>query len=41
MGCKEKEAVDKGRVISKNQGTEYIIHGENGKIQQSDSHGNG
>jgi hypothetical protein len=36
----KKDAVDSGRKISKNQGTEFIIHGKNGKIQQSDSHGN-
>lgn len=32
-------AVNKGRQISKNQGTEFYIHGRNGKIQQKDSHG--
>lgn len=34
------EAIDKGRQISRNQGTEFIIHGRDGKIQQKDSHGN-
>lgn len=29
-----------GRGISRNQGTEFIIHGLDGKIQRSDSHGN-
>ena len=33
-------AVKKGRKISQNQGTEFIIHGFDGKIQNSDSHGN-
>lgn len=28
------------REISKNQGTELIIHGKDGKIQSKDSHGN-
>jgi hypothetical protein len=28
-----------GREISRNQGTEFIIHGKNGVIQGSDSHG--
>jgi hypothetical protein len=28
-----------GREISRNQGTEFVIHGKNGEIQQSDSHG--
>jgi len=35
----KKEAVDIGREISKNQGTELVIHGKDGKIQNSDSHG--
>ena len=29
-----------GREISRNQGTEFVIHGLNGQIQRSDSHGN-
>ncbi len=33
------DAVDAGREISRNQGTELVIHGEDGRIQQSDSHG--
>lgn len=36
----KKEAVDRGREISRNQGTEFVIHGIDGRIQQSDSHGN-
>ena len=36
----KKEAVSVGRAISKNQGTELVIHGKNGRIQSSDSHGN-
>jgi hypothetical protein len=36
----KQEAVDKGREISKNQGSEFVIHGKNGQIQQKDSHGN-
>jgi hypothetical protein len=36
----KKDAVDKGRSISKNQKSELIIHGKDGKIQKSDSHGN-
>ena len=36
----KKDAVDRGREISRNQGTEFVIHGQNGKIQQKDSHGN-
>jgi len=34
------EAVNAGRQISRNQGTELVIHGKDGRIQSSDSHGN-
>jgi hypothetical protein len=37
---RKQEAVDKGRIISRNQGTEFVIHGQDGRIQQKDSHGN-
>ena len=33
------DAEKAGREISKNQGSEFIIHGKDGKIQKSDSHG--
>jgi hypothetical protein len=36
----KKEAVDAGRKIAQNQGTELIIEGKDGKIQSKDSHGN-
>ncbi len=36
----KQEAVAIGREISQNQKTEFIIHGQNGRIQRSDSHGN-
>ena len=36
----KEEAVNVGRQISQNQGTELVIHGMNGRIQSSDSHGN-
>lgn len=36
----KQEAVDAGREISRNQGTEFFIHGKDGQIQQKDSHGN-
>ena len=36
----KREAVDRGREISRNQGTELRIHNKNGQIGQSDSHGN-
>lgn len=34
------EAIDLGREISRNQGTELVIHRPNGRIRDSDSHGN-
>lgn len=37
---RKSDAVDKGREISRNQRTEFYIHGRDGKIQQKDSHGN-
>ena len=36
---RKSDAVDSGREISRNQGTEFYIHGKNGQIQQKDSHG--
>ncbi|MGB7315472.1 MAG: DUF2188 domain-containing protein [Nodosilinea sp.] len=36
----QKEAMDIGREIAKNQGSERIIHGQDGKIRQKDSYGN-
>lgn len=36
----KQEAIDKGRELSRSQGTEFFIHGMDGKIQQKDSHGN-
>ena len=33
------QAVNAGRQISRNQGTEFVIHGINGRIQSADSHG--
>lgn len=37
---RKADAVDKGREISRNQGTELRIHNKDGKIAKSDSHGN-
>lgn len=34
------DAISKGRAISKNQGTEFVIHNKDGKIASKDSHGN-
>lgn len=33
------QAVDTGRTISQHQGSELVIHGKDGIIQRSDSHG--
>lgn len=35
----KQQAVDAGRAISRNQGTEFRIHNKDGKIASSDSHG--
>lgn len=35
----KQPAVDWGRQNSRNNGSEFYIHGEDGKIQQKDSHG--
>ena len=35
----KSEAECLGREISSRQGTEYFIHGQNGRIQRKDSHG--
>ncbi|WP_027309317.1 DUF2188 domain-containing protein [Caloramator sp. ALD01] len=36
----KKEAIDIARQIAKNQESELIIHGKDGKIQNKDSYGN-
>jgi uncharacterized protein YdaT len=36
----QKEAIDRGREISRKQGTELLIHGRDGRIRERDSHGN-
>lgn len=36
----KKEAVDLARDIAKNQKSELVIHGKDGKIQDKDSYGN-
>lgn len=37
---RKSEAVDYGRQVSQNQGTELRIHNKDGKIARADSHGN-
>lgn len=36
----QKEAIEKAREIAKNQKSEVVIHGRNGKIRDKDSYGN-
>jgi len=35
----QREAIDAGREIARNQGGELLIHGRNGQIRQRDSSG--
>jgi len=37
---RKQDAIDRGREISRNQGSELVIHNQDGKISRSDSHGN-
>ena len=37
---RKQDAVDYGRVVSRNQRTEFVIHRQDGTIQRKDSHGN-
>lgn len=36
----QQEAIDRAREIAQNQGSELLIHGEDGRIRERDSHGN-
>lgn len=36
----QRAAIDRGREIAQNQGTELLIHGRDGRIRERDSHGN-
>ncbi len=35
----QREAIERGREISQNQGSELLIHGRDGRIRDRDSHG--
>lgn len=35
----QREAIERGREIAQNQGTELFIHGRNGRIRERDSYG--
>ena len=37
---KKEDSVRIGRELSRNAGSELVIHGKDGRIQQKDSHGN-
>jgi hypothetical protein len=36
----QTEAIDRAREIARNQGSELLIHGRNGRIRERDSYGN-
>ncbi|MFC3694143.1 DUF2188 domain-containing protein [Chenggangzhangella methanolivorans] len=36
----QREAIEHGREIARNQGSELLIHGRDGRIRERDSHGN-
>ncbi len=36
----QREAIDTGREIARNQGTELFVHSRDGRIRERDSHGN-
>lgn len=35
----QTEAIERAREIARNQGSELVIHGEDGRIREKDSHG--
>jgi hypothetical protein len=39
VAATQQEAIVRAREITRNQGTELFIHGENGRIRERDSHG--
>ncbi|MBL6935770.1 MAG: DUF2188 domain-containing protein [Alphaproteobacteria bacterium] len=36
----QEKAIDRGREVARNQGSELLIHGRDGHIRARDSHGN-
>lgn len=36
----QAEAIDRGRAAAREQGTELVVHGRDGRIRARDSHGN-
>ena len=37
----QREAIDRGREVSRNQRSELFVHGRDGRIRERDSHGHG
>ena len=37
--ARQSDAIDRGREIARNQGSELLIHGRDGRIRARDSHG--
>ena len=35
----QEQAIDAGRSVARNQGSELYVHGRNGRIRERDSHG--
>jgi uncharacterized protein YdaT len=35
----QREAIDRGREISRNQNSELFVHGRDGRIRERDTHG--
>ncbi len=35
----QREAIDRGREVSRNQQSELLVHGRDGRIRERDSHG--
>lgn len=35
----QQDAIDRGREVARNQGSELLIHGRDGRIRERDSHG--
>jgi hypothetical protein len=35
----QREAIDRGREVARNQGSELLIHGRDGRIRERDTHG--
>ena len=40
MHSTQSEAIDAGREIARNQGSELLVHGRDGRIRDRDSHRN-